>query len=262
MPLSRDLPIDAVKGVSVLLPTWEDTVGWANRNPKVLARLKAGYPRFFIPHVVNELATQILERIPVVVSDKEKATSECTTLSARPARLAILLPCYRFAEQCRTFLLQVAMAGPAQVQIFSVNMNGSFKYGKAARPYHGYGPCELYAVAYPEHFFPEAKSFWQHTGRGISSRYAAYWLGNARFLQHSRLKSSSIHSQLPSKEADSAKVILRKRIATLSSTNTVQVRPEDVYLYPTGMSSVCNTADMLQKLATSRSDIRRVAVFG
>ncbi|ERF72327.1 hypothetical protein EPUS_06083 [Endocarpon pusillum Z07020] len=141
-------------------------------------------------------------------------------------------------------------------------MNGSFKYGEATRPDREYQSPDLYAVAYPEHLFPQAKSFWQHTGRGISSRYATYWLENAQFLQHSRLKSFSTPCGLPIKEADSAKVILRKRIATLSSTDTVHVRLENVYLYPTGMSSVCNIADKLQKLNTGRSDGCRVAVFG
>lgn len=251
-----------MKGVSVLLPTWENTLGWASRNPKVLARLKAGYPRFFIPHVVNELATQLLERIPVEVFDEQKATSECTTSCARPTRLAILLPYYRFAKKCRRFLLRAEMAEPAQVQIFSVDMNGTFKYGEAARPDRDYQSPDLYAVAYPEHLFPEAKSVWQHTGRGISSRYATYWLENAQFLQHSRLKSFSTHCGLPTKDADSAKVILRKRIATLSSTDTVRVRPENVYLYPTGMSSVCNTADTLHKLNLGHNEGCRVAVFG
>lgn len=262
MPPLKSTPIDVVKGVSVLLPTWENTLGWASRNPKVLARLKAGYPRFFIPRVVNELATQLLEQIPVEVFDEQKATSECSTSCARPARLAILLPYYRFAEQCRRFLLRAEMAEPAQVHIFSVDMNGCFKYGEAARPDRDYQSPDLYAVAYPEHLFPQAKSFWQHTGRGISSRYATYWLENAQFLQHSRLKSFSTHCGLPTKEADSAKVILRKRIATLSSTDTVHVRPENVYLYPTGMSSVCNTADTLRKLNNGHSDGCRVAVFG
>lgn len=57
-------------------------------------------------------------------------------------------------------------------------------------------------------------------------------------------------------------MILRKRIAAFSSTDMLQVSPEDVYLYPNGMSSTCNTADVLQKLDLSRSEDCRVAVFG
>jgi cystathionine gamma-synthase len=261
-PSSQDIPSNMEKGISVLLPTWEDTVGWSSRNPKVLACLKTGYPRFFIPRIVSDLADRLLERAPVFTPGEQKVTGYCSKPSALHARLALLFPCYRFAQQCREFLVRVGMAEQAQVHIFSVDMTGSYLTMGSSQPGHGCNPREIYAVAYPADLFPQAKSFWQHTGRGVSSRYASFWLENAQFLQHSLLNSISPRGPLPIKEANDAKMMLRKRIATLSSTETLRVRPEDVFLYPTGMASICSTADILQKLDISHSEVCRVAVFG
>lgn len=261
-PPLKSLPFNMAKGISVLLPTWEDTVGWSSRNPKVLACLKTGYPRFFIPRIVNDLATQMLERGPLAVPVERNIAKNCSVLSACNARLALLFPCYRFAKQCQEFLLLVGMAEPAQVHICSVGMTDRHVSMGIPGPGRDYQPQELYAVAYPENLFPQAKSFWQHTGHGVSSRYATYWLENAQFLQQSLSRPTSPRSRLPIEEADDAKVILRRRIAALSSTDTVRVSPEDVYLYPTGMSSVCSTADVLQKLDINRSPVCKVAVFG
>jgi cystathionine gamma-synthase len=250
------------KGISVLLPTWEDVVGWTNRNPKVLAYMRTGYPRFFIPRVVDDLATQLLHRAPLFTRGEQDVGSDCsTTSSAGHDRLALLFPCCRDAEQCRDFLLRVGVVAKSQIQIFSADMTNPRLSLGAPKP-SGDANEEVYAVAYPENLFPQAKSFWQHTGRGISSRFATHWFENAQFLGPSLPRLISSHIQLPIEEADDAKVVLRKRIAALSSTDIVHVSPEDVYLYPTGMSSICDTADVVQKLDLKCSAVRKVAVFG
>jgi cystathionine gamma-synthase len=154
------------------------------------------------------------------------------------------------------------MAEQAQVHIFSVDMTGSYLFMGSPRADRGCKPREIYAVAYPADLFPQAKSFWQHTGRGISSRYASYWLENALFLQHSQLNTNSPRGLLPIKEANDATMMLRKRVATLYSTDKLRLRSEDVFLYPTGMASICSTANILQKLDISHSEVCRVAVFG
>jgi cystathionine gamma-synthase len=261
-PSSPEIPSNTEKGISVSLPTWEDTVGWSSRNPKVLACLKTGYPRFFIPRIVDDLAARLLERAPLVVPAGQKATPSCSDPSARHARLALLFPCGRFAQQCQEFLVRVGMAEQAQVHIFSVDMTGSYLSMGSPPADSDCRPRETYVVAYPADLFPQAKSFWQHTGRGISSRYASYWLENAPVIQGSLLSTNSAQGLLPIKEANDAKMMLRKRIAALSSTDRLRVRSEDVFLYPTGMASICSTADILRKSHISHSEVCRVAVFG
>jgi cystathionine gamma-synthase len=153
------------------------------------------------------------------------------------------------------------MVAKSQIQICSAGMTNPRLSLGAPKP-SGDAIEEVYAVAYPAHLFPQAKSFWQHAGRGISSRFATHWFENAQFLGPSLSRPISSHVRLPIEESDDAKVVLRKRIAALSSTDTVHVRPEDVYLYPTGMSSICDTADVVQQLDLKRSALRKVAVFG
>ncbi|KAF5562005.1 cystathionine beta [Fusarium phyllophilum] len=58
--LGSSLPPGDKHGVSVYMPTWEDTVAWGRRDPGLIAQLKTGYPRFFVPLVVNELAERLL----------------------------------------------------------------------------------------------------------------------------------------------------------------------------------------------------------
>jgi cystathionine gamma-synthase len=224
--------------------------------------MKTGYPRFFIPRIVDDLATQLLHRAPSVMRGEQDVGKDGSTSSVSHDRLALLFPCYRYAEQCRDFLLRVGMAEPSQVQIYSVGMTdpepslGVMKSDRVVKSE------EVYAVAYAADLFPHAKSFWQHTGRGISSRFATHWFENAQSLGPGLSRPISSQIQLPIEEANEAKMILRKRVAALSSTDTVHVRPEDVYLYPTGMSSICNTADIVQQLGLKRSAVFKVAVFG
>jgi cystathionine gamma-synthase len=260
--LLRSLPFTVGQGISVLLPTWENAVGWSSRNPEVLTRMKTGYPRFFIPRIVDDLATQLLHRAPLVTRGKQEVGKDGWTPSAGHDRLALLFPCCRYAEQCRHFLVRVGMAEPSQVQIYTVRMTDPYLSLGVTKPDRVVTSEEVYAVAYAADLLPHAKSFWQHTGRGISSRFATYWLENAQFLGSSLSRPISSQFQLPIEEANEAKVILRKRAAALSSTDTVHVRPEHVYLYPTGMSSICNTADVVQQLDLKRSAVRKVAVFG
>lgn len=154
------------------------------------------------------------------------------------------------------------MAEPSQLEIYSVGIADPYISLGVPEPGRVAKSEEVYAVAYPANLFPHAKSFWQHAGRGISSRFATHWLENAHFLGPSLSRPISSQVQLPIEEANEAKLILRKRVAALSSTETVHVRPEDVYLYPTGMSSICDTAEVVQQLDIKRSAVRKVAVFG
>lgn len=116
---------------------------------------------------------------------------------------------------------------------------------------------EIYAVVYPQGLAVEAKAFWQHTGFGISSRRATYWLENAPFLNHA---SKSCTGHLPDEEASESKLEVQKRIADLFSTDTNTLDVDDVFLYPSGMSSISHTADTIRHLNTNGK--ATVAIFG
>ncbi|KAK0610666.1 pyridoxal phosphate-dependent transferase [Bombardia bombarda] len=57
--LGESLPPKDQHAVGVHLPKWADTVGWASREPRVVEAMTTGYPRFFIPRVVDQLAERL-----------------------------------------------------------------------------------------------------------------------------------------------------------------------------------------------------------
>ncbi|KAI9775199.1 MAG: hypothetical protein M1839_001387 [Geoglossum umbratile] len=111
---------------------------------------------------------------------------------------------------------------------------------------------------FPKELAGAAKKVWQHTGEGISSRRAEYCKGvfkmrGFREQQRGVVPSPApvqLHSALDLSAASAAKQELRQRIANLLS---VDIRPgdpavveaSDVYLYPSGMSALFNTHQVL-----------------
>jgi cystathionine gamma-synthase len=56
--LGAPLP-ESAHAVSVALPRWQDVIGYEEKKPEVVAKMKLGYPRFVIHPQVQELAKQI-----------------------------------------------------------------------------------------------------------------------------------------------------------------------------------------------------------
>jgi cystathionine gamma-synthase len=108
----------------------------------------------------------------------------------------------------------------------------------------------------------QAKSFWQHSGFGISSRYAAFWLENEQFLPRETARTVHCKKTLPLQEGADSKQTLRKRIADLSSRSAQRVGFQDVFLYPTGMTGISNVAVALQNCRPNYAEPCTVAVFG
>jgi cystathionine gamma-synthase len=56
--LGRPLP-DSTHAISVALPRWQDVVGYEEKRPEVMDKLRCGYPRFVVHSLVQELARQL-----------------------------------------------------------------------------------------------------------------------------------------------------------------------------------------------------------
>ena len=54
---------DSPHACLVCLPTWDSVLGYEEERPDVIARLKAGYPRFFLQPLVAELFTTLGRRL-------------------------------------------------------------------------------------------------------------------------------------------------------------------------------------------------------
>ncbi|KAH7169177.1 hypothetical protein DER46DRAFT_680714 [Fusarium sp. MPI-SDFR-AT-0072] len=150
----------AQQGVSVYIPTWEDTVAWAKRDPELIAQLKTGYPRFFVPLVVNELAERLLtwtSELPSRFLTREFRDDVRQSLKER-GRSAMLVTACQYAKDLQGYLERQRM----RASVFVVDFDGNIRPVKKAE--NGSDLNKIYVVVYPQQGEKEAKAFWQHTG--------------------------------------------------------------------------------------------------
>jgi cystathionine gamma-synthase len=192
--------------VSVALPTWRDNVGYEEGDPNVVDRLRAGYPRF----VYHPLCRALF--------------AECMTRWGRPDEACLAFSTAASAGRCSEWLARRAGTEAKVVDV---------------------GVCGVHAVFFPKAHSGEAKSFWQHSGEGVSSRRA-----------EAVLRAWGV---APPSEADSAgagdgtraKTQLRERIA-----GAVGVSPAFVWLFPCGMNAGFQLHRVLLDLAPGRRSMQ------
>ncbi|KAF5969276.1 cystathionine beta-lyase [Fusarium coicis] len=240
-------------GVSVYIPTWEDTVAWGRRDPELIAQLKTGYPRFFVPLVVNELAERLLtwaSGLPWKFLATEFRDELRQSLKER-GRSAMLITARHHAKDLQRYLDEQQ----TRAFVFVVDFEGNIR--PVEKSENGSDLNEISGVVYPPRGAKEAKEFWQHTGFDISSRRATYWLENAPFLNRGRELPDAI---LPVQEAKEAKVAIQQRIADSFSTEDNKLEKSDVLLYPTGMSAISHIHDIISLYTTTTK--KTIAIFG
>lgn len=98
-------------------------------------------------------------------------------------------------------------------------------------------PC-VYSITFPEEAFPVAKQYWQHTGQGLSSRQAEYYLAKLR----SPSNSSTPNFDSLKRDGDMAMLAIKQRLAEAYASNTTA---NDVYVFPSGMSAIYTSACMV-----------------
>ena len=230
----------------------------------------------------------------------------------RAGEQALLFPSTRIARQCRAFLLRHSSASLGNREANDGRRDSyrlaEFTLNEAATPikHHGSPFVAVSAILFPEEDGPAARKFWQHTGEGISSRRAEFFLpllrnGNLRLSWLNTLgpedeamvskgpkryqkvpsgdsqhwgnapeSSSSIHQRNVTEDmlyieerfgrnlgvilASNAKQAIRRRIAgsfsapahidnnelNVPSFRSESLGEDDVFLFPTGMSSIFN----------------------
>ena len=193
--LGRSIP-DSPHAVSACLPTWQDCIGYEEQEPRVVSKLTAGYPRF----VYNQLCRELFE--------------QCSERFAGEGRTCLTFASQQAAERCRAYLRDFAETDAASVH--PLNQHG------------------VYAVAFPCEQAKTAKSFWQHSGLGVTSRQAAACL-----------------SSKPIPDGDAARQSIRSRIA-----DVVGVDPENVLLYSCGMSAIDALHQVLCRMFPQRKSVQ------
>lgn len=99
---------------------------------------------------------------------------------------------------------------------------------------HSVGAFDVHAVVFPSTHAQLAKSYWQHTGEGVSSRLAEACLQST-----------------PKPDGSLAKQQIRQRIADVAG-----VSADDVYLFPTGMNSVYMAHRVIRETHPDRKSIQ------
>lgn len=176
--LGRPLP-DSGHAVSVAMPRWRDVVDYEEGEARVLDALSCGYPRFVIHPLVARLNHHLAQ---------EFATS---------SEVVFAFPSAGVARRARLYLKRRSGADSRVVET-------------------GFG--EMHALICEATEFDVVKSYWQHCGEIVSSRWAEQVLTD---------------EAVPVGLGLQAKNDLRAQLATLAG-----VEPGDVLLFPTGMAAV------------------------
>ncbi|KAI9651726.1 MAG: hypothetical protein M1831_000509 [Alyxoria varia] len=160
--LGQAIPPDTPHAVSVSLPTWRSNVGYEEGWPSVVKRMTTGYPRFFVHKTISSFADLLLQH------------HGSSTSSSSSDQAAMLFPTHVAAARCLRFISE--QSAPEQrpkggeTRILDFVPTPAFKKAdpqmeKAVR---------ISAAVYPSRLGSLAKSFWQHTGEGVTSRRAEY----------------------------------------------------------------------------------------
>jgi len=109
--------------------------------------------------------------------------------------------------------------------------------GVELRPIQG---TSATVIAFPEDCTDDAKSFWQHAGEGISSRWAEALLNGTN-----------------APDATEAKAKIIGRIADFTGTT-----PENVFLFPSGMAAIYAAFRAVQELHAGRPTVQFAFPYG
>lgn len=130
--LGAPLP-ESIHANSVCLPQWRDVEDYEEKNPRVMQRLQAGYPRFVIP------------------PSCARFFAECRNRFARENELCHAYPTERTARRAAEF---IEWWSGSKVRVMN------------------WGDGRVHAVCFPASAETWALKYWRHVGEGISSRQA------------------------------------------------------------------------------------------
>ncbi|KAK3314187.1 putative cystathionine gamma-synthase/beta-lyase [Apodospora peruviana] len=224
LPLGSPLPPGDEHAISVHLPTWTDTVGWASHDPRVVNVMKTGYPRFFVPRVVDRLVQKMVEGTSFTWS----------------SGLGMAFASNRYRTMCYEFLLKQPDAVEADISIFD------WHWEEEADTDPGEGKNTLYTILFPQNMYGAAKAFWQHTGYGISSRRAEFWLESAPSLNPRADEITPLEDRFHKSHGENARHNIIQRIADGQSTPSLRVLREDIFLYQSGMTAITEAATAIR----------------
>lgn len=174
---------------------------------------------------------------------------------------ALTVSTYRHAIMCQQTLRreQEPEVRPSDIVIMKLSWDGTMTEidgqpeAKTIAP--GLGKEPIFAITHPTELELAARFLWQHTGFGISSRRAEFWLVQGPFgLEENKTPTSSYGP----KEIGTARAAIMKRIGAGHG-----VPEENVFLYAGGMAAITETAMAVQIIRGQNQAAHvRAVVFG
>lgn len=180
IPLGSSVPPMTAHAVSVSLPTWKDNVGYEEGDKRVMEKLETGYPRFFVHRSIQKVSSYMtrtgIYRSLLIV----QLASLCLNKFGRPdTELAMLFPSPRVAAEARDFLANQTPSISSRIVEFVIcpsitNLQSPCEPTSSKTSFSNASVevIELQILLFPKDQWGFAKSFWQHTGDGVSSRLA------------------------------------------------------------------------------------------
>lgn len=187
---------DSTHATSVALPCWDHAVGYEEARPEIVSAMQLGYPRFVLHPQVAELFALLEKRY------------------GKPGERCFAFPSEETATRCAAYLLE-----------------------------KGWGECRcalcpetrIHGVFFPEAAFRDAKAFWQHFGKIISSRRA----------------EAALEARAAAAGGAEAKDIIRTRIGSFLN------EPADhVWLFPSGMAAMSRAMQLVQERSPNAKSIQ------
>ena len=187
-------PIPAFTGhvISVPLPEWTGNVGYEEGEARVLDVMQTGYPRFFIHVNIARLPQQTgantacKSSLPSLLNAPRCPSQLSSLLEQKFSTLketSLLFPSRKSAEACRAFLAARGVITASVVQLCISD-------------------CLSIFPVFPETKSALGRQFWQHTGLGVSSRFATRVL--AAGASPADPDASQVHGPLPLRPQDVA----------------------------------------------------------
>lgn len=201
------IPQNTPHAVSVTLPTWEATVGYEEGEEWVTGKMSSGYPRFFIHSVIQELAENLQGKY------------------GREGERCMIFPSYNIAKRCREF---IKTKNEAQVPVRVLQLSTPPPATEDDKS--SIIESTIGAVFFPIDQFTLAKSYWQHSGEGISSRMAEYVL--AELFGKDSAKSSSLlpRSSFLKQELQARQILNSSPSIRFSNLGEETDKEQDIYI--------------------------------
>ncbi|MCJ1477141.1 hypothetical protein MMC13_005812 [Lambiella insularis] len=160
--LGQAIP-DTPHAVSVSLPSWKANVGYEEGEEWVLSKMKNGYPRFFVHVGIQAFAEAVVRKYGT--SDEQ----------------AMLFPSTAAAIRCLDFLIKEttektsAERSPVGLKIGGFRIvDLVLQQGLSSPNEKATSKTIISAVIFSKTEARLAKTFWQHSGDGVSSRRAEF----------------------------------------------------------------------------------------